>query len=273
MVSRVRKPRLQLVALVAVAAMVVALAAEGPSGLALNAASLFGPIVTDANGNSLYLFTNDAQVESKCYDDCAAAWPPLLADGDVSVADGLDASLVGTLERTDGTTQVTYGGWPLYTFAGDTEPGAVNGHGRNGVWFLVAPDGTAVAVSDGSAEESAAESPEGQPVDDEAGAAGEDDLFAAYMQEGAQVFARICSACHGANGNEALASHVAILEENSRLENERRVLTRIIHGGGYMPGFGAHLTDREVAAVATFVRNSFGNEFGFIGEEAATAIR
>lgn len=93
------------------------------------------------------------------------------------------------------------------------------------------------------------------------------------MSEGATVFARICAACHGANGDESLAEHVAILADNSKLENERRVLRRVIHGGGYMPQFGNVLSDREVAAVVTFVRNSWGNDYGAIGEEDAAEAR
>jgi mono/diheme cytochrome c family protein len=143
------------------------------------------------------------------------------------------------------------------------------GQGLNDVWFLVGAAGEAVTGVTAGASEAAEE----EDVAAAEPAGGQDELFATYLTEGARVFARICAACHGANGDEALASHVAILAENSRLENERRVLTRIIHGGGYMPGFGSALSDREVAAVATFVRNSFGNEFGFVGEEAATALR
>ncbi len=52
--------------------------------------------------------------------------------------------LLGTLVRSDGSVQVTYGGWPLYFFAGDEAPGDINGQGVNDVWFVVAPDGTMI---------------------------------------------------------------------------------------------------------------------------------
>ncbi len=241
----------------------VALAAFAQSadvGLALRSDPSLGDHVVDGDGRTLYLFTPDDQGASTCVDGCAENWPPLLADGDVSVAEGLDASLVGTVDRPDGTSQVTYGGWPLYTFVRDAEPGATTGQGVNDVWFVVGADGTAAGAATDAA--GAAD-----------GAEADDELFTALMEEGAGVFHTICAACHGVNGDQALASHVVLLADNSRLENERLILRRVIHGGGYMPGFGANLSDREVAAVATYIRNSFGNEYGIVREEAATDSR
>ena len=102
-----------------------------------------GDVVVDSDGNTLYLFTPDAQGDSTCYDQCEANWPPLV--GDVTAGEGLDADLLGSTDRTDGSVQVTYNGWPLYYFAGDTAPGDTNGQGLNGVWFVVSPDGNAVS--------------------------------------------------------------------------------------------------------------------------------
>lgn len=258
------------------AVAVAALAASGTIELKLADQPELGAALADGNGNSLYLFSSDAQGESKCYDSCATNWPPLITTGDVNLGEGLDAALVGTIPRTDGSSQVTYGGWPLYFFVGDTAAGMAAGHGLNEVWFLVTAEGTAVpvdAAQESPAGETAEEAAE-EPTEEPAGEAGADDeLFAAYMTEGAKVFATICAACHGAQGNEELSTHVAILEGNSRVENARLVIRRVIHGGTYMPPFGDTLSDREVAAVATFVRNSFGNEYGFVGEEEAAAMR
>lgn len=243
---------------IAASAMLAVAASAGAADLqlAVRTDPSLGEHLVDGGGRTLYLFTNDADGASTCYDACATNWPPLLADGDVAAMDGVDAELIGTTERTDGTRQVTYGGWPLYTFVRDTEPGAATGQAVNDVWYVVAPDGSALGAA---------------PASD--AAAGEDALFEALMNEGARVFHTICAACHGVNGDEQLASHVVDLAGNSRLDNDRLVLRRVIHGGGYMPGFGGTLSDREVAAVATYVRNSFGNDFGSIGEEAAAAER
>lgn len=104
-----------------------------------------GEILVDADGRSLYLFVPDGQGESTCYDTCAENWPPVPAAA--SVGDGLDAGLLGTTERTDGTTQATYDGWPLYLFAGDAAAGDTNGQGLNDVWYVLDAAGQAVTSS------------------------------------------------------------------------------------------------------------------------------
>ena len=103
-----------------------------------------GKILADAEGNVLYLFTNDSGPESTCYDDCAATWPPLLADGPPTAGEGVTASELSTSPREDGGEQVTYAGRPLYHFAGDEQPGDTNGQGVGGVWFAVTPTGEPV---------------------------------------------------------------------------------------------------------------------------------
>jgi predicted lipoprotein with Yx(FWY)xxD motif len=90
----------------------------------------------------LYLFVPDNQGDSTCYDACAGNWPPLT--GDVTAGAGVDASLLGTTTRTDGTVQATYNGWPLYYFAADTRPGDTNGQGINEIWYVISPEGSAV---------------------------------------------------------------------------------------------------------------------------------
>jgi predicted lipoprotein with Yx(FWY)xxD motif len=118
----------------------------GAATVEVSESAEFGPILVDGEGMSLYLFTNDTQNSgtSTCADDCLAEWPPLLSDGDPVAGEGVDAAMLGTITRDDGTTQVTYNGWPLYYFADDTAPGDTNGQGLGDVWFLVTPDGEAV---------------------------------------------------------------------------------------------------------------------------------
>ena len=103
----------------------------------------FGQAVVDGEGRSLYLFTNDTQDSgtSSCTGDCLVKWPPLLTDGEPAAGTGVDAAMLGTITLPDGTTQVTYNGWPLYYFADDTAPGDALGQGVGGVWFLVSPTG------------------------------------------------------------------------------------------------------------------------------------
>ena len=105
-----------------------------------------GTIVVDAEGKTLYVFVPDNAGASTCYDDCATAWPPLLTEGDPVAGEGLTATDLGTAERTDGATQVTFMGWPLYYFQGDEAAADANGQGLNEVWWVVAPDGTMIGA-------------------------------------------------------------------------------------------------------------------------------
>jgi len=96
----------------------------------------FGPILTDPNGLSLYTFILDASNTSNCYNACANAWPPALVQGNVVAPAGLPGTL-GSAPRTDGSMQLTYQGWPLYTFLRDSQPGQTSGDGSlnaGGLW-------------------------------------------------------------------------------------------------------------------------------------------
>lgn len=106
----------------------------------------FGEALVDGQGRSLYLFTNDTQNAgtSSCTGDCLVEWPPLLTDGEPVAGEGVDAAMLGTITLPDGTSQVTYNGWPLYYFADDTAAGDTLGQGLGGVWFLVSPTGEAI---------------------------------------------------------------------------------------------------------------------------------
>jgi predicted lipoprotein with Yx(FWY)xxD motif len=106
------------------------------------AASAFGDMLVDGAGNTLYLFVPDAQDASVCYDDCANAWPPL--GSEVVAGDGVDAGLLGSVARDDGSEQATYNGWPLYYFANDAAAGDTNGQGINDVWYVLDSAGEAV---------------------------------------------------------------------------------------------------------------------------------
>jgi predicted lipoprotein with Yx(FWY)xxD motif len=115
------------------------------SPASVNAAAVkgLGTVLTDQGGKTLYLFTKDNMnpPASTCVNQCAQMWPPLLTSG-TPVVSGVDISKVGTVKRSDGTLQVTVGGWPVYMYSGDTSPGQANGQGLQGVWFAVTPDGT-----------------------------------------------------------------------------------------------------------------------------------
>jgi predicted lipoprotein with Yx(FWY)xxD motif len=107
------------------------------------AESDLGPILV-SDGKTLYTFKPDDAGTPTCNDDCAAAWPPLLADGEFTVGDGLDGGLFSTVTRDDGGEQLTVDGWPLYFFANDAAPGDTNGQGIGDAWYVVGPDGVAI---------------------------------------------------------------------------------------------------------------------------------
>lgn len=116
---------------------------ETPGTIALADSSL-GTILVDGEGNALYLFLPDKQADSTCYDKCEAAWPVTgKADG---VGAGLDASLLGTTTRSDGSIQATYNKWPLYYFVNDKAPGDVNGQTLNDAWYVLDAKGNAIGA-------------------------------------------------------------------------------------------------------------------------------
>jgi predicted lipoprotein with Yx(FWY)xxD motif len=124
--------------------------AAGPSeppGLEIKVAeSEFGPILFDEDDRAIYLFDAEQTDRPECYGECAAAWPPVLSDGAPQAGDGAEAGLLGTTERDDGSTQVTYDGHPLYYYV-DDPPGQVLCHNVvefGGLWLVVSPDGDAV---------------------------------------------------------------------------------------------------------------------------------
>ena len=98
-------------------------------------------ILTDRSGRTQYLFTPDNRDVSNCADICALFWPPLLTVGDPTPGANVSADQLGTIERDDGSTQVTYNGWPLYYFAFDTMPGDTNGQDSQDAWYVVSTYG------------------------------------------------------------------------------------------------------------------------------------
>lgn len=120
----------------------------GMADVAVGVVAPFGNILVDGEGLTLYLFTQDSDGESSCYDQCAENWPPLTVEGDPTAGEDVTAEL-GTTERDDGSMQVTAAGNPLYYFVNDSEPGDANGQGVGDVWYVLTPDGTR-KTSDGS---------------------------------------------------------------------------------------------------------------------------
>lgn len=103
-----------------------------------------GTVLVDSHGLTLYDFHKDKGGTSACYGACAGAWPPLLTEGNPQAQGAAERSMLGTTKRKDGTVQVTYNGWPLYTYVGDQGPGEANGNDFSqfgAQWYALQPDG------------------------------------------------------------------------------------------------------------------------------------
>jgi predicted lipoprotein with Yx(FWY)xxD motif len=109
-----------------------------------------GPILATGGGETLYDFVPDTPTHSACVSNvCIFQWPPLVTSGPVRVGKGIDRSLVGTLRRPDGSTQLSYGGHPLYTYNGDVAPGVVMGQAVNqdgGLWYVLNAQGKQITT-------------------------------------------------------------------------------------------------------------------------------
>ena len=130
-------------------------ASSSSSGTALMTKTINGTqVLTNSAGFTLYWFAPDTSTTSKCTGSCATYWPPV--KGPATAGSGVTGTL-GTITRSDGTTQVTYDGHPLYTYVGDTAPGQNKGNGLNlsgGVWKIVPVSGGAAPASAASASSS-----------------------------------------------------------------------------------------------------------------------
>jgi predicted lipoprotein with Yx(FWY)xxD motif len=112
-----------------------------------------GQILVNSQGHTLYLFEADQGTKSACTGACAGAWPPLLVTGKPAVGSRVNASLLGTTTRPEGTTQLTYNGHPLYLFAHDQKAGETNGQGVfafGAAWFALNSAGNQVSAQPSS---------------------------------------------------------------------------------------------------------------------------
>ncbi len=141
---------------VAAAVLSGALLATAAPGLAASSSTVatrqtkLGRILVDAHGRTLYLFEKDRHGKSSCASACAKEWPPVLSKSKPTAGKAASAKLLGTTRRSDGTTQVTYKGHPLYRFSGDMKPGQTGGEGLRAFgaeWYVLSARGTKVDKS------------------------------------------------------------------------------------------------------------------------------
>ena len=126
----------------------LALGGNGTTHLLYAANFLTGRVdVFDGTGQAIYLFDKEQTTKPECYGACAEAWPPVLTKGMPTAEDGAKQNLLDTTKRTDGKSQVTYGGHPLYYYAHEAknEVKCHNIQGFGGLWLVVTPTGVAAA--------------------------------------------------------------------------------------------------------------------------------
>ena len=115
----------------------------------------FGTVLVNGQGRTLYMLTSEKGGKITCTDDngCTKVWPDTELPKGVTAAtagSGIQASLLGTVKDASGSLYVTYHGWPLYTFSGDSGPGAVKGQGITnfgGTWYVLGTSGNPVTGS------------------------------------------------------------------------------------------------------------------------------
>jgi predicted lipoprotein with Yx(FWY)xxD motif len=117
---------------------------EQPKGTIIKSGdSEFGTMLFNNEGQAIYIWEVEESSKAECYGDCAVAWPPVLTDGTPQASGSVKSELLGTTTRTDGTTQVTYNGHPLYYYAnekvGEVKCHNISTHG--GLWWVIQPSG------------------------------------------------------------------------------------------------------------------------------------
>ena len=141
------KTKIRIAVCAAIAAAAApAVAVAGSSTTISSGKVKAGTVVVNSHGFTLYSFAHDSKNKSTCYGACAKVWIPLTTKGSVIVksGSGLNQALAGKAKRTDGSTQVTYGGHPLYRYKGDTKAGQQNGQNKKqfgGHWYVVGKNG------------------------------------------------------------------------------------------------------------------------------------
>lgn len=227
----------------------------------------YGTYLVDSSGQSLYVLSADSKNTSTCSGACAQAWPPLTVTAAPTAGSGVAGSLLGTIQRPDGAKQVTYNGLPLYTFVKDKVAGDTNGEGVThfgGEWDLVSPYGEAIKppAPPTSAKTTAAA---GQPTATNVSAMELSNLRGA----GQPVFDSICFACHGSNGEGGKGPKFV---GNDKLKNTEIVVRQIYYGGHFMPPLGQTLSKMQIAGAATYIRTSWGNNYGAVTEQEVDQI-
>ena len=250
--------------------LALALGQSSSSGetVGVSTSSTYGRYLVNNQGRALYMLSTDSKGTSTCTAKCAQSWPPVTVSGSPSAGPGVAGTLLSTISRPDGSNQVTYNGIPLYTFVKDHAAGDTIGEGVDafgGQWDLVSPFGGAIKPKqDAASKNSKVEAKSASQIPNK-------QLDASQLKaEGESVYSTHCSVCHGASGGGKVGPR---LDGNQRLADAGHVIHQVLNGGQSMPPFGDALSDEQVAAVATYIRTAWRNNFGTVSPGAVKSQR
>jgi predicted lipoprotein with Yx(FWY)xxD motif len=122
----------------------------GSGSIATANISGIGTVLVNPQGFTLYYLTTDQHSTPTCTGSCASMWPPQMVPGSVPAAGSGVTGTLGTVASPIGGKQLTYMGWPLYTYSGDSAPGQANGQGSLGTWFAMSAGGPTTTGGSGS---------------------------------------------------------------------------------------------------------------------------
>ena len=158
--TRTRHPQASLVACVTLGAALITACGGSSATTATSVTSAgsrgtvattqvagYGNVLASASGEALYLLTADPRAGSKCTGSCTARWRPLTVRGRPTAGPGVDAALLSTFKRANGSEQVLYNEHALYTYAGPGVSGGAGIASDGGHWYLVSPSGKAIKTT------------------------------------------------------------------------------------------------------------------------------
>jgi predicted lipoprotein with Yx(FWY)xxD motif len=125
-----------------------------------------GTVLVNGSGRTFYLLTSEKGGTITCTDDngCTKVWPDTELPSGVTqpiAGSGIDASKLSTVKGPSGSLYITYAGWPLYTYSGDSGPGQAHGQGIQsfgGTWETLTAAGTPVTGAAGTGSSSSTSS-------------------------------------------------------------------------------------------------------------------
>lgn len=224
--------------------------------------------LTDSEGRSVYIYLRDGPNSSTCTDACEVNWPPVLVTGELTAGPGVLVSLMSTLERADGTAQLVYNGWPLYYYAHDSGPGEAHGHRLGEVFYLISTSGSRVHSAIESQISEAVQAAQAEAGGDQA----TQEVADAEVLDGEHLYVSNCAACHGREGEGAVGPGLA---GNAAMERADYIISTVLFGreGHGMPPFADVLSNDEIAAIVTHVRQSWDNSYPAVTPAAVDELR